>query len=227
MRFPASATPVSGHRGRPAMGRRAGTSKASPWVVGTPGMSSLFRPLVKMRDDRAGWRIQSLERRDKGWHLWFEDQASAGPFDAVAVAAPAAEARLLLGPHRRIGGAAVRDVRMAPCWALDGARSKRRYLPGSGRLFTDVSESHPAGSPATIRSPAAIQPARIIVIHASPSRGVREAEDADPEAVAEELWSEVSHVLGLPPVRPSRMTAHLWRHGTCRSVTRRDTSLLG
>ena len=30
-----------------------------------------------------------------------------------------------------------------------------------------------------------------------------------PKTIAEELWSEVSHVLGLPPVSPSRMTAHL------------------
>ena len=51
-----------------------------------------------------------------------------------------------------------------------------------------------------------------IVIHASPTWS-RQTEDAEPEIVAEELWSEISHVLGLPPIRPSRMVAHLWRHG--------------
>ena len=33
------------------------------------------------------------------------------------------------------------------------------------------------------------------------------------EAVAEELWAEVSHLLNLPPVRPLQMVAHLWRYG--------------
>jgi predicted NAD/FAD-dependent oxidoreductase len=51
-----------------------------------------------------------------------------------------------------------------------------------------------------------------ILIHASPSWS-RESEDAEPEMIAEELFGEVSHVLGLPPVRPVHMTAHLWHHG--------------
>ncbi len=51
-----------------------------------------------------------------------------------------------------------------------------------------------------------------IVIHASPTWS-RETEDVDPDVVADELWNEASHALGLPPVRPSRKSAHLWRHG--------------
>ena len=41
----------------------------------------------------------------------------------------------------------------------------------------------------------------------------RQTEDVEPEVVAEELWAEVSHALSLPPVRPTQMVAHLWRHG--------------
>jgi predicted NAD/FAD-dependent oxidoreductase len=51
-----------------------------------------------------------------------------------------------------------------------------------------------------------------IVIHASQSWS-RETEDAEPDLVAEELWSEVSNLLALPPVRPAQMSAHLWSHG--------------
>ena len=51
-----------------------------------------------------------------------------------------------------------------------------------------------------------------VLIHASPTWS-RETEDADPESVAEDLWAEVSHALGLPPTRPAQMAAHLWKHG--------------
>jgi renalase len=51
-----------------------------------------------------------------------------------------------------------------------------------------------------------------IVAHSSPQWS-RETGDAEPEFAAEELWSEVCHVLALPPVWPSQMTAHLWRYG--------------
>ncbi len=50
-----------------------------------------------------------------------------------------------------------------------------------------------------------------IVVHAAPT-WTRQTEDLEPEAVAEELWAEVSHALNLPPVRPAQMVAHLWRH---------------
>ena len=51
-----------------------------------------------------------------------------------------------------------------------------------------------------------------VVIHASPGWS-RDAEDTDAETVAQELWAEVSTLLGLPAVTPKLITAHLWRHG--------------
>ena len=171
-------------------------------------MSSIVRPLTEGARISTGKRVHTLERRDKGWHVRFEDETSVGPFQAVAVAAPAAEARLLLG---RIDDlvAPLSRVRMVPCWALM-VRIEEKILPDQD-VYSDMSEvirwiarnnTKPGRNPA----------GENLVIHASPTWS-REAEDADPEDVAEELWSEVSHVLDLPPVRPSRMTAHLWRQG--------------
>ena len=51
-----------------------------------------------------------------------------------------------------------------------------------------------------------------VVVHASPSWS-REVEDADLEFVADEIWGEVSHILSVPSMRPTRLTAHLWRDG--------------
>lgn len=193
---------------RAALNGADGDGQTSPWVVGTPGMASVVRPLTESVRISTGKRVHTLEQRDKGWHVRFEDEISVGPFQAVAVAAPAAEARLLLGRIPELV-APLSRVRMVPCWALM-VRVEEKILPDQD-VYSDVSEvirwvarnnTKPGRNPT----------GENIVIHASPAWS-REAGDADPEAVAEELWSEVSHVLGLPPVRPSRMTAHLWRHG--------------
>jgi predicted NAD/FAD-dependent oxidoreductase len=193
---------------RAALNGADGDGQTSTWVVGTPGMASVVRPLTESVRISTGKRVHTLEQRDKGWHVRFEDETSVGPFQAVAVAAPAAEARLLLGRIPELV-APLSRVRMVPCWALM-VRVEEKILPDQD-VYSDVSEvirwvarnnTKPGRNPT----------GENIVIHASPAWS-REAEDADPEAVAEELWSEVSHVLGLPPVRPSRMTAHLWRHG--------------
>ena len=185
----------------------AGGGQMNPWFVGTPGMASIVRPLaesVRIHTDR---KVHTIDRKDKGWHVWFDDETSVGPFHAVAVTVPAAQARMLLGQIDEISQPLSR-VRMMPCWALM-VRLEDKTLPDQD-VFSDMSE--------VIRwiarnntKPSRSSRGESIVIHASPSWS-REAEDAEPETIAEELWGEVSHILGLPPVRPVHMTAHLWRH---------------
>lgn len=191
-----------------------GGGQMLPWFVGTPGMSSIVRPLAESVRIHTGRNVHTIERLDKGWHVWFDDQTSVGPFNAVAVCVPAPKARLLLGRLEDLTQSMAR-VRMSPCWSLM-VRLDERVLPDQD-VFSDMSE--------VIRwiarnntKPGRNSRGESVVIHASPSWS-RETEDADPEIVAEELWNEISHVLALPPVRPTRMTAHLWRHGLV------DTSL--
>jgi predicted NAD/FAD-dependent oxidoreductase len=185
-----------------------GAGQMLPWYVGTPGMASLVRPLAESVRIHTGRKVHTVDRKDKGWHVWFEDETSVGPFHAVAATVPAAQARLLLGRFDEIAQPLGR-VRMMPCWALM-VRLEDKILPDQD-VFSDMSEvirwiarnnTKPGRSPR----------GESIVIHASPSWS-RESEDAEPEMIAEELWGEVSHVLGLPPVRPVHMTAYLWRHG--------------
>lgn len=186
--------------------------EASPtmqqWFVGTPGMSSILRPLAESVRIHTNRRVHTLKRGEKGWILWFEDETSAGPFQAVICAVPAREALLLLGRIEKLADPIGR-VRMSPCWAVM-VRLDTRLLPESD-VFSDMSEvvrwvSRNNAKPG--RSGKGDQ----VLIHASPAWS-RETEDADPEVVAEDLWAEVSHVLGLPPTRPAQMSAHLWKHG--------------
>jgi renalase len=178
------------------------------WFVGTPGMSSILRPLAESARIHTSRRVHTLKRTDKGWYLWFEDETNAGPFHAVVCAVPAREALLLLGRIDRLADPITR-VRMSPCWAVM-VRLDTHLLPEK-EVYSDMSEvirwvSRNNAKPG--RSGRGDQ----VLIHASPAWS-RETEDADPEAVAEDLWAEVSHALGLAPTRPAQMSAYLWKHG--------------
>jgi renalase len=183
-----------------------------PWIVGTPGMSALIRPLAEGLRIHTGRKVHTISRADtkvdSSWSVWFEDQTSAGPFSAVVVAVPAPQARLLIGRFDELAGPLAR-VRMMPCWALTVALPKQ-VLPNQD-VFSDMSEvirwigrnSQKPGRNKTFET---------IVVHASPGFS-REAEDVEPEVIAEELWGEVSRVLALPAIKPEFMAAHLWRFG--------------
>lgn len=202
------------NRWTPKTSTGEGASTMLPWFTGNPGMSSILRPLAESVRIHTNRRVHTMQRDDKGWHLWFEDQTSFGPFHAVVVAVPAREALLLLGRLESLADP-IQRVRMSPCWSVM-VRLDERVLPEQD-VFSDMSEiirwvARNNGKPG--RNSRGDQ----IVIHASPAWS-RETEDADPEAVAEELWAEVSHALNLPPTRPNQISAYLWKHGLV------DTSL--
>lgn len=184
-----------------------GEGQMLPWYVGTPGMSSIVRPLAESVRVHTNRRAHTIGRQEKAWHIWFDDETSVGPFAAVAICVPAPQAQLLLGRLDELAEP-LRRVRMQPCWSLM-VRLENRTLPNQD-VFSDMSD--------VIRwiarnntKPGRTLKGETIVVHASPA-WTRQTEDLEPETVAQEMWSEVSHVLALPPVRPLQMTAHLWRH---------------
>lgn len=185
-----------------------GGGQILPWYVGTPGMASMVRPLAESVRIRAGRRVHTIERVDKGWFLWFDDETSVGPFAAVAITVPAPEATMLLGRLDDLAEPLTR-VRMSPCWSLM-VRLEQQAFPEQD-VYSDMSE--------VIRWIArnSTKPGRgtigeSIVVHASQGWS-REMEDVEPEVVADALWGEVCQTLGLKPVRPAQMVAHLWKHG--------------
>lgn len=193
---------------RATAGGEGGGGQILPWWIGRPGMASLVRPLAESVRIHTEKKVHTLERVEKGWRIWFEDQSSAGPVAAVAVCVPAPDALLLLGRFEDLATPLER-VRMAPTWALL-VRIDEHVLPDQD-VYSDMSE--------VVRWVARnnSKPGRSgngdhIVIHAGQAWS-REVEDAEAEAVATELWTEVSHLLGLPPIRPAQMAAFLWRRG--------------
>lgn len=183
-----------------------------PWFVGTPGMASLIRPLAEGVRIHTGRRVHTITRSDtkasQGWHIWFDDKTTAGPFNAVAIAVPAPQARLMLGKLEDLA-APLSRVRMMPCWSML-VHFDCVVLPAQD-VFSDMSEvirwiSRNNSKPGRTKS------GETIVVHASPGFS-REAEDVEPDVIAEELWAEVSRAVSLSNTLPTHRSAHLWRHG--------------
>lgn len=202
----------------------------SPWFVGTPGMSMVVRPLAESVRIHTNRTAHTLETVEKGVRIWFDDQTSEGPYAAVAVAVPAPAARLLLGRMEDLAKS-IGLVRMSPCWALM-VRFDDVKLPDQD-VFSDMSDVIRWISRNNTK-PNRSARGESIVVHASPTWS-REVEDAEPDDIAEEMWGEVCHTLGLPPVRPKTMSAHLWKHGlveeslgeTCVFSTEKRVGLAG
>lgn len=185
-----------------------GAHTMHPWYVGTPGMSSILRPLAESVRISPNRQVHTLDRTDKGWHLWFEDETSAGPFHSVVVAVPPSDAQLLLGRIEQLSDPIAR-VRMSPIWAVM-VRIDERIMPEQD-TYSDMSDMIRWVSRNNAK-PGRQGRGDSVIIHASPTFS-RETMDAEPEQVAEELWAEISHALSLPPTRPSQISAHLWRQG--------------
>ena len=112
----------------PAPGGR-GLDDAGPLCLPTPDMPSLCRGLL--RDIPASWgvTVDQLRPGPLGWYVEAAGSALPGPFDAVVLALPPAQAAPLLAPHRRDWSQHASLALMQPCWTLMGvARSPAQAL---------------------------------------------------------------------------------------------------
>jgi renalase len=90
--------------------------------VAVPGMSALGQQLAQTLDVRTEQLVKGIEAHGDQWLLKVETEtvpvnASAGPFDAVVLAVPAAQALPLLRIAPKLAAQA-EQARFAPCWAL-------------------------------------------------------------------------------------------------------------
>jgi predicted NAD/FAD-dependent oxidoreductase len=90
--------------------------------VAVPGMSALGQQLAQGLDIRTEQLVKRIEAHGDQWLLTVESDAvpidaSAGPFDAVILAVPAAQAIPLLKAAPKLATQA-EQARFAPCWAL-------------------------------------------------------------------------------------------------------------
>ncbi len=186
--------------------RRRWDQPIDDWRVGTPGMSSLVRPLARGLDVRTGVAIAELRAGPGGWQLRTDGGWGSSVFRAVAVAIPAPQALPLLAPLAPAFGR-VAAAEMAPCWSvmaefddpLDAGAAVRRF--GTGALTWAACDSSKPQRP----------PGHRWVLQAAPAWSRAHLESAATD-VAEALWREFAASAGLGPRRPARLSAHRWRH---------------
>ena len=68
-----------------AVAGEGGATGMLSWYVGIPGMTSIVRPMAESVQVFTGRTVHTIERRNKAWHIWFDDETSAGPYAAVAI----------------------------------------------------------------------------------------------------------------------------------------------
>ena len=97
--------------------------------LGRPDMPAWCRWLLQ--DLPTTWQrpVERLHRGPQGWQVEAADGSLDGPFDAVLLALPPAQAAPLLAPHRREWAQRASLALMQPCWTLMGVT----HRPGDDR----------------------------------------------------------------------------------------------
>jgi photolyase PhrII len=172
--------------------------------VPAPDARSLTGHLAEDLDLHCGRRVVAL-RRDAGcWHLDFEDETTAGPFEALVLNTPPAQAAALLRTASLDDLADALDaVPMTPRWTamttlpVDGPWLAR---PGTPELAAILrGDAHPgAAAPGCV------------TLHTSDAFS-RAHVDADPDDVAERLASVLAEALGVP-IAAADLRCHRWRY---------------
>lgn len=180
-----------------------------PWWIGTQGMRPLVGPLAEALDVRLQATVTGLSRHDGRWRLALDGGEYVYGLDAVAITAPAPQARVLLEGAGSPLAAALDAVETAPCWALMLAFGTPWALPfEAGRVEDGGPVAWLAWQSSRFGGDDGIDR---WVVHASPAWS-REHLERTPEAVVPQLLSALASQLGTPPPPSIVAQAHRWRY---------------
>jgi photolyase PhrII len=176
-------------------------------LVATPGMSALLERMLEGVDVRFERQVHGLVRRDDHVGLTGAHGESMGEYDAVVVALPAPQAADLVDPLSYAMASRIREAQLAPTWAV--------MMAFAQPLTVDVDAAFVNVGPLSWLAKDSSKPERREgerwVLHASAEWSRAHLEDAQ-EAVAPMLVEAFFATTGAPPVEPSFVKAHRWRH---------------
>ncbi len=190
-------------------------SDATPWHVGTPGMSGLAKSWGADLSIALKTRVDRIESDEPGWRLQFEDGSAQGPYDRVIITTPPSQALALLPEAANGPFSAIQDVRVAPCWAGLFAFERQHGLAATAgfdcwRLGEDEPEdvlswaAHDSAKPGRVGLEA-------WVAHAGPAWSAAHLEET-PETVAPLLLEALGALTGCAAPKPAYHAAHRWRY---------------
>lgn len=188
---------------------------AAPGLLwrGCPDMREALRPLQTGLDIVFRAEVSRLERRNGRWLLASASGDIHGPFDALILTPPAAQARALLTRSGLPAPWLSEDVLMHPCWALLlGFENSGSGIQRAGT--SDVVARVASGGALASSEPGGF--AETWVIHAQPAWS-RAHLECGREEIAELLLGDVARQLVRTSGREARLqpayvSAHRWRH---------------
>jgi renalase len=202
-----SAAPWSGSIGSLVAGQLRLEETPRLRFVGTPGMSAIGRQLAGGLSLQLQTRIAAVAAAVAGgWQLRVDGGAAIGPFDAVAVAAPAPQAAPLLAAAPALA-ARVARVDMAPCIAALAAFAKPVACAADGVFVKGPALAWAARNGSKPGRP--VEECWVLHGTATWSRTVLEDE---PAAAARRLLEDLATALGGSLPALLHCDAHRWRH---------------
>jgi hypothetical protein len=185
-------------------GRIMPVSDGRERFVAVPGMSALPRHIASDLAVRTNVRVAPLEHREGRWWLRSDADEDLGVFDLLVVAAPAPQARDLLGRSAPTLADQAGGVTHAPVWALLLSCAGDPAIPYDGVFF----DRGPIAWAARNSS----KPGRwgnTWVVRAT-SDWTRTRLDAPAEAIAAELISALAAYTGIDPSAVTEQSALRW-----------------
>lgn len=186
-----------------------------PGYIGCPRNSSITRGLLGDIGFQPSTRIARLERRGSGWELYNDGESLLGRWDLVVSAVPAPQVLPLVHDLPRMA-AAVRKVRMEPCWVA--AVQLEAALSGIADV---VVAPHPALR-RIVRNSA--KPGRnnehLYVVQATSDWSQEHLEIAPTEAGA--MLRDLFAATFSTPLPPALLFAHRWRYAFAETPLDQD-----
>lgn len=183
--------------------RQLGASEPPERFVGAPRMTSPAAHLAQGLTVLTEHTVAQLERDGEAWRIATTEHGTHGPFDAVALANPAPQARRLLLPVAPALADSAASITMQPCWA-----AMLRYESSIPLAFDGafVNEG-PLRWVARNSAKPGRTGAEAWVLHASAEWSIAHLEAPADEAGP--LLVEAFRALGAP--EPTAWSAHRWR----------------
>lgn len=213
----ASAGGVVEWRPRLAPGSRPCASTGPLWV-GLPDSPSICRGLLRGVGTRWLTTVTQLQQGPDGWLLNTAEGPVDGPFDAVVLALPPAQAAPLLAAHRRDWAQRAALALMQPCWTLLGVSDRPvadtawdLARPAQGVLSWVIRNDRRPGR-------AAADGEAHWVLHAR-AGWARRCLELPPEAVLPQMQAALHEVLG-EPLAWRHAVVHRWRYAQAASAAR-------
>ena len=174
--------------------------------VGSPGMTSLVKPLAENVTVHREIEITGIRRSQTDWHLTDASGTVFGPYTALVLTPPAPQTLNLLGDYAA-AFPGLRDVKYAPCWTLmaafDGSlKARETVIRGEGVLDWVACNSSKPGRDAMMET---------WVAQASPCWSRDQLEQSKNE-VARRMLAEMLVALDVPSREAVYLQAHRWRY---------------